>query len=401
MNPGPKRLLIFAALTAFLTAGSCASKKPRGAGPAAVFPAPLDRVVEDISAIKERIPGRKIAVYEFTDISGRTRPEGRLVAERLTTELARTGEFQVIERSRLEAGLRELKLSAAGVIDEATALQAGRLLGAQAAVTGTLIRINGKFELNVRTIDVQTGGVISGSIVHLEEEALNVKTDPQDDSFGLPHHQKPAPVSKKIPAGWEEWPGWEGRYGNFRLESGKLYYDMTSRQHDHIDAEIPEGYYPGLLLARRVKGDKWAVEAKVRYNMPVAAGRWFSMCIWIGPGGARPSIGSKAKALAVCALRRADSGYGTDDFSFFHSPGGHPAVSLSKDQAYLRFERNGTDFKALASLDGTEYREVLSITGAKISPGEEQKIVLGGQSYSAAGSYAEYEYIKLNGRPLF
>lgn len=208
-------------------------------------------------------------------------------------------------------------------------------------------------------------------------------------------------AAKKAPAGWEAWPGWEGRYGDFRLESGKLYYDMTSRQHDHIDAEIPEGYYPGLLLARRVKGEKWTVEAKVNYHMPTAPGRWFSMCVWVGPNGTRPSIGSKAKSLAFCALRRADSGYATDDFTFFYSPGERPAVSIQKGMGYLRFERNGNAFKAWASLDATDYKEVLSVTLEKASASDVQKIVLGGQSYSAAGSYAEYEYIKLNGKPLF
>jgi TolB-like protein len=399
MTSRSKHVLTLAAFAALLTAGGCAPKRHYAAG-TGLLP-PLDRVVKELCSAKERVPGRKIAVYEFTDISGKARPEGRLAAERLTTKLARTGEFRVIERSRLEAGLKELQLAASGVMDEETALRAGKLLGAEATVTGTLVRINRKFELNVRMVDVETGSIIAGSMVLLDEADLEVKAEARERDFSRPQPPKPAPAAKKAPAGWEAWPGWEGRYGDFRLENGRLYYDMTSRQHDHIDAGIPEGYYPGLLLAKRVKGEKWTVEAKVNYHMPTAPGRWFSMCVWVGPGGARPSIGSKAKSLAFCALRRADSGYATDDFSFICSPGDRPAVELPKDLAYLRFERDGGVFKAWASRDGIDYEEVMSVTAPKAAAAEVQKIVLGGQSYLAAGSYAEYEYIKLDGKPLF
>jgi hypothetical protein len=53
-------------------------------------------------------------------------------------EGARTDVFVVIERSRMDQVLEELKLGQTGLIDEATAAQVGKMLGVQTIITGQL-----------------------------------------------------------------------------------------------------------------------------------------------------------------------------------------------------------------------------------------------------------------------
>jgi len=47
------------------------------------------------------------------------------------------------------------------------------------------------------------------------------------------------------------------------------------------------------------------------------------------------------------------------------------------------------------------YTEALTEKRGEEIKGLSQKIVLGGQAFSSSADFAEYEYIKLNGVPLF
>ena len=330
------------------------------------------------------------------------------MAERLTTKLAQTGEFQVIERSSLEAALKELNLSASGVVDEKTALKTGRVLGAQVAVTGTITRVDGKFEVNARVIDVETGGILTGSIVLLDEHELSVRGD-QDQAVYVPPQPRPdlaaqqqqQPRQKQTPPkGWEEWPGWQGRYGSYSYSGGKLTYTLDTRQNDFID-DPQNGYYPGVVLSRAISGKSWTVDAKVSYYLPEGNGRWFSFFIWLGRDGTRPSMYAKGNAFFISSLRAIDVTPGADRFVFLYHPGQAKGIDVRSDYSYIRFKRSGGMFRGYLSRDGKNYEEILAVKVPPASANLPQKIVLGGQSFLAFGSYAEYEYIKFNGKPLF
>lgn len=390
-------------LTALALAAGCSRRAAPKAGVSGLLHSPLGRIVETLLAAREKIPGRKIAVYELPDVSGRATPEGKLVAERLTTRLARTGEFNVIERSRLEAAMKELNLASSGVIDPGTAARAGRILGAEAVVTGTLTRLNGKFEINARLIDTETGGILAAAAEQLDEDELRVD-EPRSRPVYPAQQPSPAqrPAAPKPPAGWEEWPAWQGgRYGAYSFSGGKLSYTLDVRQHDHYDVPQPGGYYPGVLLAHPLSGSDWTIDAKASYYLPEGTGRWLSMSVWLGQPGKRPSLAGEAMNFLLGVMRRADSGYNTDIYQFFYYPGKSTEVNKPPHYPYVRFERRGDTLSGYLSRDGAAYERVIS---ARIPPGaagKTQKLVLGGHAFSTSGSYAEYEYIKLNGKPLF
>ena len=147
------------------------------AGPAAAAgiwsssPKELDR---QIDLLAEQIMGsladRKvgtIAVSEFPTLEGRQTDLGRLLAEELTTRLFRTGKVQVIERRLLAKVIAEQKLGDSGVLDETTAARLGRLVGADALVTGTIADLTTRIRVNARIIAAETGTVSAAATVTL------------------------------------------------------------------------------------------------------------------------------------------------------------------------------------------------------------------------------------------
>lgn len=85
------------------------------------------------------------------------------LADILMTDLARSQQLEVVDRLRLDAMLRELRLVDAGRVDPTTAPRVGRLVGARRLVLGTLSRRpNGDLQIDARIADVATSEVRLG-----------------------------------------------------------------------------------------------------------------------------------------------------------------------------------------------------------------------------------------------
>lgn len=96
-----------------------------------------------------------------------------LLTDRFLLELARTERFDVVERSRRDDILKETAFQQSGICDEAACLvQAGKLLGVQKMVGGTIGRIGETFSVNLRMVDVATG--------RIEQTAIRDFTGPED-----------------------------------------------------------------------------------------------------------------------------------------------------------------------------------------------------------------------------
>ena len=86
---------------------------------------------------------------------------GRGIAAMITTELSDRPEVQIVDRQQIEEVLRRQQVSvgATGVADDA-AMQIGRLLGAHYIVTGNVALDPRRARLDLRMIDVETGGIV-------------------------------------------------------------------------------------------------------------------------------------------------------------------------------------------------------------------------------------------------
>ena len=87
------------------------------------------------------------------------------LADLITTDLSRSAQLTLVERTRLGDVLRELELGASGGVDSATAPRVGRLVSARRLVLGGLTQLPDRsaLRLGVRLADVEQG-VITQSI---------------------------------------------------------------------------------------------------------------------------------------------------------------------------------------------------------------------------------------------
>ena len=123
-------------------------------------------------------PKKRVGIVDFENKTryGRGRL-GSSASDILTTELFKTGAFIVIERAQLESVLGEQALGQSGVINPATAAQAGKVLGLNAIVTGSISQFGVKTEgkdyavykqkvqkaectVDVRVVDTTTGQIL-------------------------------------------------------------------------------------------------------------------------------------------------------------------------------------------------------------------------------------------------
>ncbi len=106
-----------------------------------------------------------IAVPEF---KARLPPDmqwlGGSLSDALLGKLGRARQVRVVEREFLEAILGELKLQSSALVDPATAVKAGRLLGARMFVVGSVARIDEGVVVRARLLNVERGEVIGEQI---------------------------------------------------------------------------------------------------------------------------------------------------------------------------------------------------------------------------------------------
>jgi curli biogenesis system outer membrane secretion channel CsgG len=102
---------------------------------------------------------------------------GEAAADEFVTQLVNSGQFSVIERSKLQSVLAEQGLGASGAVTASTAPKIGKLLGVQLLFTGSITafsikKVGGSFmgvgankgkaesKLDVRMIDTTTGEIL-------------------------------------------------------------------------------------------------------------------------------------------------------------------------------------------------------------------------------------------------
>lgn len=104
------------------------------------------------------------------------------ISDLLVNELVKSGQYSVIERSQIEAILKEQNLAASGRVDASTAASIGRLLGVEKVILGSVTQLDlqrkesgGGFfgtgadvtkveayvQLNARLIDTTTGEILT------------------------------------------------------------------------------------------------------------------------------------------------------------------------------------------------------------------------------------------------
>jgi len=124
------------------------------------------------------------------------------LADMLVSDLAASGAFSIIERAELEKILREQELALSGLVDEQSAPQIGKLLGAKVLVVGSYIFKGTDLRFDAKALDVETGTVVcAASVLGTVDQALDMERDLANRlASGLgapPIHTSPATASLK------------------------------------------------------------------------------------------------------------------------------------------------------------------------------------------------------------
>lgn len=109
----------------------------------------------------------KIAVLDFRPQGNNFDNDdmGKIVAEWLITAFVREGRFEVIERKLLGEVLEEQQMVEAGIVNQETASEIGKLLGVKVIISGSVAKIGQMVEVNARIVDVSSASIITAESV--------------------------------------------------------------------------------------------------------------------------------------------------------------------------------------------------------------------------------------------
>jgi len=133
---------------------------------------PVGALTYDPSRVTQVGSRLAIAVLPF-DAKGQAKSLDISVTDKLVTQLVNLRRFKVMERAALEKVLKEQKLQTSGFVDEKTAVNIGKIAGADAIVIGD-INVNASVaKVSARVIDTET----SETIVAKEEQGPTAGVD--------------------------------------------------------------------------------------------------------------------------------------------------------------------------------------------------------------------------------
>jgi TolB-like protein len=115
-----------------------------------------EQIIRDAPKEKEV----RVAVIDFPDLLNVVSDLGRYIANRLTTRLAQSEKFFVVERQRLGQLLSELKFSMSDLVDPEKAKQLGQIVGVEAIIAGTVSDLGNQVDLDARVIEIDTSRML-------------------------------------------------------------------------------------------------------------------------------------------------------------------------------------------------------------------------------------------------
>ncbi|MCE9500977.1 MAG: curli production assembly/transport component CsgG domain protein, partial [Leptospira sp.] len=96
-----------------------------------------------------------------TDTEGKPHRLGRILAEKLTTEIVKKSRASVLDRLMFEKTLQENNLSLTGSLDVTLSKKVGDILKVDAVIMGIIHPFGSGVDINCRVIDTRTGIILS------------------------------------------------------------------------------------------------------------------------------------------------------------------------------------------------------------------------------------------------
>jgi TolB-like protein len=150
-----------------------------------------------------------VAVMDFSSFmmgeGGNSVNLGKAITAMLVTEFSSRPGIQVIERAALNDMLREQDLVLSGRVDESSAVEIGKLLGAQYVLLGQASSIVDNLRMDIRAVDVETSEIVAVLKKSDRTSELLSVVVALADEFGqqlnlVPPSNRPAMESIPVPA---------------------------------------------------------------------------------------------------------------------------------------------------------------------------------------------------------
>jgi TolB-like protein len=115
---------------------------------------------------------RKVAVLEFNMIDGRNTKLGVYLADKLVNDLfIYQNKFDVVDRFHLKEIMKEYQFGIAGLQDPNTVQKIGKIIGADAVVTGIMTDLGETVDVNIRMLDTERIKVLAVANTYLKKNA--------------------------------------------------------------------------------------------------------------------------------------------------------------------------------------------------------------------------------------
>ena len=122
----------------------------------------------------------KVAVLDFTSPDEEEKELAIAIANTLQTKLIGLKNYTIIVRGEsLEKVIEELAFQQTGVVDEKTAVEVGKQLGAKFVITGNVMKPGSFYTVNAILIDVETGTAINAASISAKEKDDVLKMVPE------------------------------------------------------------------------------------------------------------------------------------------------------------------------------------------------------------------------------
>ncbi len=126
-------------------------------GPESILPA--GALTYDPSKVRQVGSRLTLAVMPFQG-KGESQHYVEAATDRMVTQLVELRRFKVIERAKLDEVLQEQRLQVSGVVDDRTAVDVGRVAGADAIVVGSVSVVGTTTTVGARVIETQSSEVL-------------------------------------------------------------------------------------------------------------------------------------------------------------------------------------------------------------------------------------------------
>lgn len=132
----------------------------------------ITRIVPRVNTVAERLVVSLLPFYidpGFVDI-------GELAFDNMVTALVQQRRFRYVDRSQVNAAVREMRLSGRGLTDPNTAVRAGKITNAEAIIIGVVKETETSVELKTQVVDVESSRImLTRDAFHQEKSLENIR----------------------------------------------------------------------------------------------------------------------------------------------------------------------------------------------------------------------------------